>query len=204
MKISYRTQPIIEKLESGRLSDMACEPIDAARYKQHIPLFDKAWGLCSDKFNSNIQIITQPFIEAIDKSLKRTLDKSLMEELYLQEHAGTFIQGDFITCYWIYPKNDSITQTYFNFIKHESGKLLINSFLHFNLNKQFKGTSAVYFSSFILKERTEKEALKMCNSNLVATLNFIKFADVEIKHLHPRSKIEEFSCKYVNDTSSGS
>lgn len=202
MKISYRTHPILEKLESKLLGEMACEIQDQQRYKQHMGLFDKAWKLCAQKFASNIQIITQSFSEAIAMSIKRTLDNSLMVELYNHESAGTFIQGDFVTCYWIYPDANTIRQTYFNFIKHETGKLLINSFMHLSLDKQFRGTSAVYFSSYILNGRTDKEALKLCNSSIVATLNFIKYAEIEVKYLEPKKVINDISCKYVNDTAS--
>lgn len=141
-------------------------------------------------------------MEAVASSLKRTLDKSLMEEVYEKEHAGTFIQGDFITCYWIYPYGDAIKQVYFNFIKHETGKLVINSFLHFNLNRQFKGTSAVYLSSYMLKQKSEHEAVKLFNSNLIATINFIKYAETEVKILEPNKVTKGVECKYVNDTRS--
>src|SRR5439155_24057442 len=45
-------------------------------------------------------------------------------------------------------------------------------------------------------------SVEMYTKMLVATLNFIKYADIEVKVLPPNKTVKDIKCKYVNDTSS--
>jgi hypothetical protein len=45
-------------------------------------------------------------------------------------------------------------------------------------------------------------SIEMYTKMLVAILNFIKYAEIEVKILPPNKKVKDIKCKYVNETNS--
>lgn len=201
MKISYRTHPILEKIESGSLGLMGILPEDMERYKQQKEVFDIGWR-AAYKFAKDIKIMTRPFAEAVSLSLKKTLSDDLVMGLHEKESSGTVIYGDHSFCYWIFPHNGRIKQTYFSFTEADSNMLVLNAFMHLDVDRNYKGTCAVYFKSLDLKDSSNNELIKMHNSLLSATLNFIKYAEIQTKNLPAGQRVLDIDCKYINNTKS--
>jgi hypothetical protein len=179
---------------------MGVEPDDFLKYQKYKDLFDTAWGDSQKMFGDNIQYVTAPFTEAIGKSIKKTLHPDLIEEFYKKERAGCVLMGEASLCYYVYPMPTGFIQLYFEFRNHNNGNLILDAFTYTQLDNKFKGTSAVFFPARALKNSSEKELLQTRNSILIATLNFIEYADVETKNLSPKESFEGFNCVYANDT----
>lgn len=75
------------------------------------------------------------------------------------------------------------------------------------MNIEYNGkNSSANTQSYITKSgiynQNYKLSVEIYIKVLLSILNFIKYADIEIKVLPSNKKIKEFNCKYINDTSS--
>lgn len=202
MKISYRSQPIIKKIEDAELGEMGIAPEDLTSYNQHKNLFDRTWLMTADKYQKDIKVLSNSFAEAVGLSIRKTLDESLIKEAQKEETSGTLIMGASVFCYWIYPSEKGLTQAIFRFVETTQGPLKIEAFIYLNLDKNYKGTAAVWFPHNERKEADDKALLKKNTSMLYAIINFIRYAEVETKELPAGQKIKDIDCKYLNDTKS--
>jgi hypothetical protein len=203
MKINYQTHPILEKIDRGLFGEMGVAPEDYSYYAAQMELFDTAWqGAAIPKFSKNIQYVTKPFSDAIKLALVKHFDESLIKALHEVESCGTILYGAACLCYWINPTKDKgFTQLYFAFKHGDIGQPpMMIAFMYMKLDKNYKGTSAIYFPKSELQGRTEKETMQFHNKILIGYLMFIKYADVQIKELKPKESINEINCKYANET----
>jgi hypothetical protein len=201
MRISYRTHPVLSRIHDGELSRMAVPSVDNHRYKEQMVMFDKFWELHSQSFSKNIQVITKPFLDAMTLAFPKMSDPTLCQALFDRELCGTIIKGDFSYCYHIVPSSaGGFIQTVFQFSCERGKDPMMEAFIHLNLDENMKGSARVYFAN--IGEVIQPSAqMKRCNTILYTMLNFIKYAEIELKELQPNSVKKGIDLSYVNDTS---
>ncbi len=204
MKISYRTHPILQRLESGELGEMGCSPEDVGEYQKLIPVLDQCWTLLCLEARSNIQLITKPFAEAIAVSFKKFTQDDLLKDFLTESRHGVFLKGAETICYYIHPEpGGGAVMVTFTFVDTTTGPPRLQGFAYSTLDHNLKGKAAVYFTNDQRNGRSSSELLKFHNTYLFAILTFIKYANVETKELPAKQKLDDhIHCKYVNDTSS--
>lgn len=213
MKISYRSHPIIEKLETGVLGELSITGVDRdALFKEfgnsngkatrRIDFLKFLWSENVAAFRENIRIISNPFIDAFFSAKEKLRTSDLIEELLSGTHCGTFIQRENVNCYIIDDIEISGQR------KHAVTLFIFKEFTKDKLMLMFAGTIVSgqkvepVFVSSLIKEIGVQEYAEQCLELNVLLLNFIKYADVETKILNPNQRIKGVDCKYVNETDS--
>jgi hypothetical protein len=59
-----------------------------------------------------------------------------------------------------------------------------------------------YFAKAAIYQGNRALSIEMYAKLLIATLNFIRYADIQIKNLPAKKRVKDIRCKYVNDTDS--
>jgi len=200
MKISYRNNPIIEKIKNKNLGIIRIHESDNSdKFRELSAYLKQYWEYYSEYFN-NIKIITNPFSIAIDKSR----NKLCSPELYQNEvglYNGTFIfhGGKQVICYYLRLGEGEYDFEFTYFVFYDNDILI--TFRYLNQDEQFGWASKI----FGLKQNDKaklQEHFDVFLGNLFLTIKFIKYAEIEVKFVGANERLKEVNCKYVNDTNS--
>jgi hypothetical protein len=202
MKISYRTHPVLEKIYSKTLGKLACtNPEDYKTLEQSRDYMRKMWSVSAEDFGKNIQYITKPFSDAIHNAMPKMTSGELIDEALHRQSSGTLLWDKSTFCYSNDVVDGKVSTIYFHFVTLPTGDVTLNAFTCFlGEGEGIKGRMVAYLAKEHMFKNDEKFTIQAHNTNLIATLNFIKYAPVETRNLPPLGKTKEIVCKYVNDT----
>lgn len=166
--------------------------------------FGKIWKLNSDLFSKDVKVLSIPFAEALLQSVDKLSSGDLLDKAFLQNTSGTIIISDRTMCYTFERINEKQTNlTYYFFQKNSTESPELRCFIYLEFNGQDSSTNIqTYISKSGIYNDNINFSTELYIRILIATLNFIKFADIEVKILPPNKRIKDIDCKYVNDTSS--
>lgn len=181
MKISYRTNPIINLLEKkdGGFRVFEYDRVQFLGVKSEILNFidEKA-----EELRSNVSIVTQPFADAFEKASEKLLDAM---------HEGK-IEVIFETGVQIYK-----SRTYLYSVKPEGISVLV--FDKDYLTAFIKSDNKKNNKTFLTAEfPSDNESYYL--TYLLLTIWFKKYCDIDVKFLGAGKKAKDINCKYINDT----
>jgi len=203
MKISHRSHPILEKLHNGSLGAIPVNISDADAIKSIGAKFDADWKLFNKEFKSDINIITNPFYEAVKKAKPKLIellkDKLTNSDENLNTN-GCYVQGDLVYMISHQVENNDVQKEMVLYIFNKDGTplaLFIESAKH-QMSRQWISNSIL----FIVENKPEnfKQWIYQEFSTIICFNMFKKYAEVETKILLPNSKTKGILCKYVNQT----
>lgn len=196
MKISYRTHPILKKLEKNSLGIIGIDPDDFEEFSELKEGLVGLWKGFAPYFKSNISVLTNPFYEAIELSKKKLLTTELIESTPTTH--GTILFGKKTICYSIFNQGEDMQVTYFIF--HG------DRFACYGASKTQSEHSlkkAFWASKAFLPDKTiwDREWAYI-QGEIFSYINFLKYCEIETKIVEANSKIKGVNCKYVNDSAS--
>lgn len=191
MKVSYRTHPVLRKLNNPDFGQIITVDGD---FNKSIMGFKEDWKENLNEFNKEVICVSESFLKACDKAKnslsKLHLDMALDGESFSAK--GTFCILNLVIM--INFEQDRKNTKISTFVFHKDGRLILccNS----------KGDD---IDGWISKYKgIEKDLLKVSTQYAIMCLNilmFKKYAQVETV-LNPAGKTtRDIKCKYVNDTS---
>lgn len=205
MKISYRNQAVLKMLHTNSLGPLAIHSHDKYDLTDDLLAeFGKLWKINAPSFNKNVKVLSLPFAQAVLQSAHKLSSGDLIEKAFLENSAGTLIIGDRTICYNIEKNPENITElTYFLFQKTPTEAPELRSFIYMELDSI---DSTVNAQTYLSKSGTYKGdralTVESYTKLLVAILNFIKYAEIQVRILPSQKTVKEFNCKYVNETNS--
>lgn len=205
MKISYRNQAVLKMLQTHSLGPISIHVQDQNSLTDDLLAeFGKLWKLNSDSFNKNIKVLSMPFAQAVLESGDKLISGDLIDKAFLENTAGTIIINGRTICYSFEKINDSVTELiYFLFKKNPTEAPELRSFIYMQLDaSNSSANTQTYFAKSGIYQGNLELSIEVYTKLLVATLNFIKYADIQVKMLPAKKITKEISCKYVNDTDS--
>lgn len=199
MKISYRTHPILEKLQMCSYENMPIFETDKINFNKH--LFIKEWSLYNQAFNEEINVISKTFIDSACKAARKLndlwIDISNDKKIDISIK-GTYIIADFVFMIDYEIINGITKQILYVFNKNGVPLKM------YNYNEKNNKTPHYWLSNvFLCNYNTKEKQIKYFEKSFAIIILFKMFksyADVETKILKPYSKLKEINCKYVNDT----
>lgn len=206
MKISYRNQAVLKMLQTNSLGPLAIQSQDKNELTDDLLAeFGKLWKINSPSFNKNVKILSIPFAQAVHQSADKLTSGDLIDKAFLENSAGTLILNDRTICYSFEKKNDTINElTYFFFKKTPADAMELLSFIYMEFDaSDSEANTHSYFAKSGIYQGDIALSIEVYTKLLVATLNFIKYADIQVKILPPNKTVKDIRCKYVNETDSG-
>jgi hypothetical protein len=197
MKISYRTHPVLEKIYSNSLKTISYYEEDKDFVPEHLTDLQDGFKQISKKIKpKKIFILQKPFIEAYetagDKLFKSNLWRDIKTDtmcLILPSGEATLLEiregqpgkagGGLVMCRVCGFQDNVIT--YF-------GILIMNIYIG-GMTYSFNGWHSNNLKS------VDQHIVNCVLINL-----FIKYAEVDTKFLPANKKVEDITCKYVNET----
>lgn len=205
MKISYRNQAVLKKLNTGTLGPVAVNSQDKNELTDELlSELGKLWQINTSSFNASVKVLSLPFAEAVLQSADKLVSGDLLDKAFLENTSGTLIINGRTICYRFEKINESIFElTYFFFQKNstDAPELRCFAYIEFDGEDSTANTQTYIAKSGIYKGDVSL-SIEMYIRTLIATLNFIKYADIEVNILPPNKIVKDILCKYVNDTSS--
>lgn len=205
MKISYRNQAVLKMLQTNSLGPVAIHSQDKNELTDDLlSEFGKLWKLNAPSFNKNVKVLSLSFAEAVAQSGDKLTSGDLIDKAFLENTAGTLIINDRTICYSFEKINDTVTElTYFLFKKTPADAPELKSFIYMELDAlDSSANTQTYFAKSGIYQGDIALSIELYTKLLVATLNFIKYADIEVKILPAQKTVKGISCKYVNETDS--
>lgn len=209
MKISYRTHPIISKLNDGKLGRIGLYQQDQSLYNRDdlIKEMSDQFKKFSPYFKQNIKVITSPFHEAIEMAKP----KMVADELFCLENddfGSLFLPSGLTLLYYF---------TDFSLVNNKHGNRLYYAFwgdVLIAFGMQDKERLFSWVSKVLIDQNknklgqfnvhTKQAIINEIDSGyitqIMATLNFIKYCPLETTHLKANARLKDIACKYVNET----
>lgn len=203
MKISYRTHPILKKIEENVLGTIPINELDKPFFDIKYKDFTDSWKATNILCKKNIVAVTKPFLEASEKSKKQLL--SLFEEQINKSDfsiAGTYLLYDAVCTLYYNTKNNSEDNEIRMFLFSKEGQPLM-FFIDSSYYKVYQNGWASQM--FGMKGFNTDEAKQFIYSKVAGVCLieiFKRFANVETKELNAGQKIKGIECNYKNDTKS--
>lgn len=202
MKISYRNYPILEKLNCGSLGIMPMLEKDKFFFSLHGDRFVRNWKFYNKSFKSEINVITNPFLEASNKAWDKLI--GLWGDILTNDTSDLHVNGCYLCGEFVYMINYEVRKG------SEDQEVAFYMFDKKGIPLAMFIDSAKYkiyqngWVSFCLEvDNDPKELYNYFYSKLAQVVVFKMFksyADVETMVLMPKSKLKTFDCKYANDT----
>jgi hypothetical protein len=205
MKISYRNQAILKMLSTGTMGPVAIHSQDKNELTDELlGEFGKLWKINATSFNENVKILSLPFAEAVIQSAEKLTTGDLIERAFIENNCGTLIMNDRTICYTFERINEKSTVlTYYLFQKSPTEIPELKCFIYSEFDEHdFSANTQSYISKSGIYKNDVSLSIEMYIKMLIATLNFIKYADVEVKLLPANKIVKDIRCKYVNETNS--
>lgn len=194
MKISYRTNPIIERIEKSNIGKLRFNDNGNIVYLEPDEKIKKDWIKYCPQFKSNIRVLTTPFDEAI-KACDGKINNIEMFRA-LQSQSGVLIQPHYTTCYSITKLGlDKYRTQVFEFYKD----MMIYNFL---FEGDLMDRKAVGAEFYVMENPIGQQLIEERLAYLHLALTFIKYAPIEIKEVGASKRFKDVHCKYANDTRS--
>jgi hypothetical protein len=205
MKISYRNQAVLKMLQTNSLGPVAIHSQDKNELTDDLlSEFGKLWKINSPSFNKNVKVLSLPFAEAVQQSADKLTSGDLIDKAFLENTSGTLIINDRTICYTFEKKDNNIIELiYFLFKKTPAEVPELRSFIYMELDTlDSSANTHTYFAKSGIYQNNIALSIELYTKSLVTTLNFIKYADIQVKILPPQKTVKDISCKYVNETDS--
>ena len=201
MRISYRTHPILDKLDKGSLGIMPTAIEDTPFFTHLGEWYTNHWKYHSKEFKCEVNVISKPFVDASVKAEKNLLE--LWNDFAVNDSADFEVKGCYVIGDMVYMIDYAIKKgkedneiAFFIFDKTglpiamniDSSKRQIHQNMW--LSKSIGINDAEDIRSLIYREFGRIVLFKM----------FKTYAEVETKVLPPKSKIRDIACNYKNDT----
>lgn len=228
MKISYRTHPILQKLDEKKLGVVGIYECDKSfsESPELIEYTKDCFKYIVDDASPNIAYLTNPFSNAINQSFKSLISDDVWNSVgdvagcilntpvtrnisTVFSIKGVFGEPDFFS-YVFYFQGDVLVgqrsyTTKYKFNAWYSKKLLfwfrsLAKKLNLELSAKDIKNPVSNCTDFTIAEFSELDSLLY--SELIATINFIKYARVETKFMPAGQKVKDIDCKYINETKS--
>lgn len=201
MKISYRTHPVLKLLKSGDFSSVMFFEGDGEYLSKKMQEIKGSFGITHNSFLQNIKLISKPFAEAINLSCDKMISQEMRKDILSRKSEGVLLYDNMTYCYFISPlgKGDFVL-TYFRFAKHQDGYVVLTGYVSMSKIDGVDGLSHYISSEMDSSGLGYQDMAFEYLVELTAILNFIKYAEVETKHLKPKSRTKDIDCKYINDT----
>lgn len=201
MKISNRTHPVLsilgrEKAPSRVASHSQRKDGNSEEdNKRLLQQLDANWNWLRDLAKKNVIVLTEPFMEAIQKSAHKLSDPELLREI-----------GDYEGC--ICTKDTAILlRLKSEFDKDHVWRSRVDYIRLYGdvvLDVSFEESGYQYVSDYLRMEDEEfesvEDAIGVTTHFLHLLLLFIRFAEVETKFLPAGKRVKDFNCKYVNES----
>lgn len=200
MKISYRTHPILEKLHNKDIGNFGYYSCDKAFIQANEGRIRNDFKKIAVGINHQIYNLSQSFIDAYDKGADKLFESNLFSEIEDDNICLIF------PCWDIKSQKESVLLRIRN---NKANKSIACEIF------DFRDTTLASFGTFIFDYKTdngkpEVYQVAWVSANigkmyghilncLLITL-FIKYAEVETRHLKPGQRDVGVECKYVNDT----
>ena len=210
MKISYRTHPIIYRLENKKLGLVNGQKEEFDLLTNNQVFFRERFAeLCSEKFS--FYCLTESFKDAYTFAGKRLLNSSLCVDV----PSGSYCFIDSKIGFAIKIKNDTeigcLDCEVFSIVRYEQNEKapLLRYFGSISLlydidknddgNIRYAGFDGIDSTTFNKVEGNDLMTSVMWHVFLIL---FIKYAEVETKILPAGKKVKDIACKYLNETKS--
>lgn len=195
MKISYRTHPILEYLESDT-PDIKGFEIDRAKLDAIFPYLDNFWTENRMLFKENIYYVSEPFAEACAASIDKLFAAGLFKEL--GNISGTLLIKSASICYkaeriFVAEKNDWGYKIHLIWFRGREIQVFSTDGAMF-VSKVYRGKEEADYSDM----QIVKNIFQFAESMEL----FKKHAEVETVYLPAGQRIRSIDCKYVNETKS--
>ncbi|AMR34155.1 hypothetical protein A0256_23240 [Mucilaginibacter sp. PAMC 26640] len=210
-KFGYAEYPVLRMLDEGKLGVIGFMDEDRVltEDKLFIESFKQHFSTISPFFKKRRIYLTKPFCDAIGQSFNSLVRDEAWENIDTQwgvllNMPRPFTQISII--YNIQNKNDKEFHDYNLIMFHKN---IFMGIINQVGDKKEAQLSAYFYdlaTDFCIKLGIKKDRIdvnEICNlvyTNLVATLNFIKYAPIETKQLPPNKKVKEMGVKYVNQS----
>jgi hypothetical protein len=201
MKISYRTHPMLERLEKGSLGTLPVSESDQKFFFYTPNQFTPTWKRYCSEFRKEVNVVSQPFIDALEKAQPKLngLYQDIMgQDLSDFKQSATYIIG---------------TMTFMIYQRILKGEEAMHMCLYIFRND---GMPICYYcndpetgmhgwvsntvgSNTLTPEQGNAFAVSHV-VNCAAVYIFKHYAQVETKELPAGQKVKGIDCKYVNDT----
>lgn len=186
MKISYRNQAVLKMLSTGIMGPVAIHSQDKNELNDELlSEFGKLWKFNAASFNGNIKILSLPFAEAVIQSADKLITGDLLEKAFIESKCGTLIINDRTICYSFERTTEKVTElTFYLFQKSPRETPELKCFIYTEFDEQnLSANTHSYFAKSGVYKNDTSLSIEMCIKTLIATLNFIKYADIEVKLL---------------------
>lgn len=206
MKISYRTHPLLERIDNKRLGNFRCASDDISYIKANSEQF-RNFTSSLFEYPFDTFVLSEPFIEAFEFAGKKLKHSCLWEDI--QDGNYCFLSKTNNICIKVRNlKEDGVlTCEVLSFIVGKDLDLPYLRLLgHCGLwyDNALDDDGLIRSSGFEGYHSSEYLNAGLCSiefvSKYIMLILFIKYADVEIKHLKGGQRLKEISCKYVNET----
>jgi hypothetical protein len=193
MKISYRTHPIFQKFDTGKLGVIGVYKEDEASFKKLQPLIKETWEKYCLHFKTGVRMFSLPFYEAYRSANAKLMTIEILSET--ESCSGSFFIDK--TTYCFYLKNFTGPDE-MDFVLFEFYDGILTTFI------EAVNGEDIFITRKALPEKFN--GLEVRNTaygragKVFGLINFLKYADVEVKHLPAGQKVQDINCKYVNDT----
>lgn len=198
MKISYRTHPILERIENKKLGKISVDQRDANVLKPHAKMISTVFSEITSIEKIPVYYLTAPFTKAFEMAKNKLIDSNLWKNIEDQTYCLLVNKESFL----INIKNDK---------PHEILDLKIFHFAESDIFASYGECSLIYddeltlrlgpFTGFISVNLDETPVSLTNLAGTWALMNlFIKYAEIQTKELTPKSKNKDINCKYINDT----
>lgn len=202
MKVSYRNYPILKKLHDKKLGLLPIFEKDKPFMDFAMMGFKRNWEFYTDKFLSEINIISKPFVEASYLASNKLME--LWKDIAINDSGDLDCSGTFVCDKWVYMvdyhvrKGSDDNELVF-FMFDNTGIPLA---LYIDSDK-YSIHSNIWISSCFSVTKNDKDILTWVQSQFWKILLyrlFKTYAEVETVELKGHSKKRNILCKYVNDT----
>jgi hypothetical protein len=203
MKVSYRTHPILKILESKSFDTVKFFEFDKDDLYSRLPRIKEMWRGFAPLFSTKIHYLTQPFYNAFKLAAPKLGETIGFDMVNIGEEYGTYIM----------PGKDKRAVCYF--ILYSEGVRHLCFFMFYNDTLYFYGETVIkpkdttpdpgifWLSKALYKSQEEYIAEGSIGiAEIVTIINFIKYAEIEVKYLPANKRVKDISTKYVNETDS--
>lgn len=202
MRVNKRTYPILDKLQKNSLGVLPFDPVDSGfcLNQKYLDNFVNTWKENSHIFSKEINVITNPFMESVEKASSKLaiLAKEAIKGKF--KYSGTYVTKDVVFMVDIDTKETDYGFPGSFYVFHKSGIPLVYRRSSFTNDPS---ENIIWASNLAMNKMigadVETVVLHYLSFPIVFEL-FKKHANVEIKHMQPNTKISTVKCRYKNET----
>lgn len=203
MKIDYGHYPIIKYLHNNILRDIPIYEQDRIPFGMIKKDFISTWNKSIKSFRKEINVISNSFTDACDKSYKSLADlhNNAIEEGIELTIKGTYIIGPIVYMVDIeLPLNDKNNQILYAFSKEGMPVAVQIFYPSSHQENNVLWVSEYLRSAGVVDIQALTDLIKEMYRTVVTMGMFKTYAQVETKILNPRQRPRDILCPYRNNT----